>query len=667
MMNFKKIFTIYKKEMLDILRDKRTVISTIVVPIILYPLLMVGISSIMSRQEQKLEEQTAIIYLDDQVRDMNSGKIMAYLSNVKNVQIMNEVDDPMNLIHEDIVKAIITITDTVNSSGFQILRAKISYDESDEKAARVFRQLRDEFVKIENDIIGDRLADISVDVEILSAVEVIKDNIAPPEQMLGFFIGQILPYLLIMLTISGGAVVASDLVAGEKERGTLETILVSAAHRNELVFGKYLTIITISFITVFLNLFSMYVSFQHMLGQTGIDMQNINLPLGNFALVLVAMLPMITLFAAILLSISTFSRNIKEAQSYQMPLLMVGMMAAMITIFPAFELNAGMALIPIVNIALLFKDIMMNNFQLDYFLIVVGSTLILDIAAIYYSIKLFNNESILFRTAEEKSLKFWGKEKRDIFSQQFIFIFFTVILLLFYYIGTGWQMENLESGLIKTQLLLILLPVILILRVSKNDLKQTLRLKKTNFKNYLVAILAAVPIIIIVSIITQLINIIYPIPESYLKAMENLLTMSDGGLLRTIIIIAVLPGICEEILFRGFIINGFKKRGFLSSIVITALLFGIIHLELFKLIPVIIIGIWLGYLVLRTNSLFVPIIAHIINNTLAVLAGNDNIPIISQYVREGNIPSWLIIPAVAMMYGLIKWTENINAKEYIGE
>ena len=667
MMNFKKTFTIYKKEMLDILRDKRTVISTIVVPIILYPLLMVGISSIMSRQEQKLEEQTAIIYLDDQVRDMNSGKIMAYLSNVKNVQIMNEVDDPMNLIHEDIVKAIITITDTVNSSGFQILRAKISYDESDEKAARVFRQLRDEFVKIENDIIGDRLADISVDVEILSAVEVIKDNIAPPEQMLGFFIGQILPYLLIMLTISGGAVVASDLVAGEKERGTLETILVSAAHRNELVFGKYLTIITISFITVFLNLFSMYVSFQHMLGQTGIDMQNINLPLGNFALVLVAMLPMITLFAAILLSISTFSRNIKEAQSYQMPLLMVGMMAAMITIFPAFELNAGMALIPIVNIALLFKDIMMNNFQLDYFLIVVGSTLILDIAAIYYSIKLFNNESILFRTAEEKSLKFWGKEKRDIFSQQFIFIFFTVILLLFYYIGTGWQMENLESGLIKTQLLLILLPVILILRVSKNDLKQTLRLKKTNFKNYLVAILAAVPIIIIVSIITQLINIIYPIPESYLKAMENLLTMSDGGLLRTIIIIAVLPGICEEILFRGFIINGFKKRGFLSSIVITALLFGIIHLELFKLIPVIIIGIWLGYLVLRTNSLFVPIIAHIINNTLAVLVGNDNIPIISQYVREGNIPSWLIIPAVAMMYGLIKWTENINAKEYIGE
>ncbi len=667
MMNFKKTFTIYKKEMLDILRDKRTVISTIVVPIILYPLLMVGISSIMSRQEQKLEEQTAIIYLDDQVRDMNSGKIMAYLSNVKNVQIMNEVDDPMNLIHEDIVKAIITITDTVNSSGFQILRAKISYDESDEKAARVFRQLRDEFVKIENDIIGDRLADISVDVEILSAVEVIKDNIAPPEQMLGFFIGQILPYLLIMLTISGGAVVASDLVAGEKERGTLETILVSAAHRNELVFGKYLTIITISFITVFLNLFSMYVSFQHMLGQTGIDMQNINLPLGNFALVLVAMLPMITLFAAILLSISTFSRNIKEAQSYQMPLLMVGMMAAMITIFPAFELNAGMALIPIVNIALLFKDIMMNNFQLDYFLIVVGSTLILDIAAIYYSIKLFNNESILFRTAEEKSLKFWGKEKRDIFSQQFIFIFFTVILLLFYYLGAGWQMENLESGLIKTQLLLILLPVILILRVSKNDLKQTLRLKKTNFKNYLVAILAAVPIIIIVSIITQLINIIYPIPESYLKAMENLLTMSDGGLLRTIIIIAVLPGICEEILFRGFIINGFKKRGFLSSIVITALLFGIIHLELFKLIPVIIIGIWLGYLVLRTNSLFVPIIAHIINNTLAVLAGNDNLPIISEYVREGNIPYWLIIPAVAMMYGLIKWTENINAKEYIGE
>ncbi|MFO7897227.1 MAG: ABC transporter permease subunit/CPBP intramembrane protease, partial [Candidatus Cloacimonadales bacterium] len=624
-MNLKKVFTIYKKEMLDILRDKRTVVSAIVVPIILYPLIMIGVSSIMSRQEQKLEDQSATIYVDNQIQDMISGKITQNLGELKNIEVMNETGDPRQLLDEGFIKAIVTLSDSISAGGFQVIKAQISYNASNEKSASVYRQLEQKILQLKDEIVGDRLTEIDVNTEILQAVDVIKDNVDPPEQMFGFFIGKILPYLLIMLTISGGAVVASDLVAGEKERGTLETILVSAAHRNELVFGKYLTIITISFITVFLNLFSMYISIQHMMSQTGVQLQEINLPLGNFALVLVAMLPLITLFAAILLSMSTFSRNIKEAQSYQMPLMLVGMMAAMISIFPAIELNVGMALIPIVNIALLFKDIMMNNFSLYHFLIVVGSTLVLDVVAIIYSVKLFNNESVLFRTGEEKSLKFWGKGKKDIFSEQFMAIFFVAVLLIFYYIGSRWQMRDLASGLIRTQLIIIALPVFLVLKISKTDLKQTLRLHQTDLRNYLIPLLAAIPLIILVSLITQLTNYIYPIPESYLEAMENLVKMSDFSLWKSLLIIALLPGICEEILFRGFLINGFTKRGFWSAVIISAILFAIIHLDPFRFLPVTVLGIWLGYLALKTNSLFVPILAHTANNAIAVLLSRGHL------------------------------------------
>ena len=105
-MNFKKIFTIYKKEMLDILRDKRTVLSTIVIPIVIYPLLMIGMSSLMSRQEQKIENQSAIIYIDNRIKDANSAKITEALTSVENIQIMNEVDDPFALLDENLVKAI---------------------------------------------------------------------------------------------------------------------------------------------------------------------------------------------------------------------------------------------------------------------------------------------------------------------------------------------------------------------------------------------------------------------------------------------------------------------------------------------------------------------------------------------------------------------------------
>ena len=659
-MNFKKVITIYKKEMLDILRDKRTVLSAIVVPIILYPLLMVGVSSMMSRQEKKLEDQTAIIYIDNQIKDLNSTKIIEHLSEIENIQIMNEVDDPQMLLDENLVKAVLTITDSISASGYQIIKAKVSFDASNDKAASVYTQISKSLAEAKEEIVSERLQAIEIDSEILDAVDVIKDNIAPPEQMFGFFIGKILPYLLIMLTISGGAAVASDLVAGEKERGTLETILVSAAQRNELVFGKYLTIITISFITVFLNLVSMYISIQHMLSQSGLQLDNINLPLGNFALVLVAMLPLITLLSAILLSMSTFSRNIKEAQSYQMPLMLVGMMAAMISMFPAFELNVGMSLIPIVNIALLFKDIMMNNFNLTYFLIVIGSTLVLDVIAVYYSVRLFNNEAILFRTAEEKSLKFWGKEKVDIFSEQFMTLFFIAILVIFYYIGSSWQMANLEMGLLKTQLIIIALPVFLVLLISKNDIKKTLHLQGTDFRNFIIPLLAAIPVMIVAALISQVTNLIYPIPESYLKALEKLVQMSEIPFWQNLLMIAVLPGICEELLFRGFIIRGFEKRGFWSAIIITAFLFAVLHLDPFRFLPVMMIGIWLGYLLLKTQSLYVPMLAHAANNSLAVLMGRDYVPFLDKLMPNGELPYWTVLPALGMIYALYLWSEKIN-------
>ncbi len=666
-MNFKKILTIYKKEMLDILRDKRTVLSAIVVPIILYPLLIIGMSSLMSRQEQKIENQSATIYIDNQVKDNNSAKITEALASAKNIQIMNEVDDPFALLDENLVKAVLTISDSISDTGYQIIKVKISYNASDEKATSLFSQINKVIQEVKDDIVGERLKEINIASDILNAVEVLEDNVAPPEQMFGFFIGKILPYLLIMMIISSGAVVASDLVAGEKERGTLETILVSAAYRNELVFGKYLTIITISFITIFLNLFSMYISIQHMLSQSGLELENVDLPIGNFALILVAMLPLVTLIAAILLSISTFSRNIKEAQSYQMPLMLVGMMAAMISMFPAFELNVGMALIPIVNIALLFKDIMMNNFNLNLFLIVVGSTLFLDLIAIYFSVNLFNNESILFRTSDEKSLKFWGKGSKNVFSEQFMTLYFIAILVIFYYIGSRWQMENITMGLIKSQLIIIALPVLLILRFSKSDIKKSLRLQNTNVKNYFVPVLASIPVVIVAAIISQVINLIYPFPESYLENLQKIINMSDFPLWKNILIIAVLPAICEELMFRGFIIRGFEKRGFWNAIIITAFLFAVLHLDPFRFIPVGLLGIWMGYLLLKTGSIFVPMLAHALNNTLAVLLSRDYIPFIGKIAEDGELPYWSIIPALIIIYVIYLWVEKINLKIERGE
>jgi len=396
----------------------------------------------------------------------------------------------------------------------------------------------------------------------------------------------------------------------------------------------------------------MYISFTHILGQAGAVVDDIQLPLGNFALILVLMLPLITFFSAILLSISTYSRNIKEAQSYQMPLIFGSIMLSMVSFLPGFELNFGFAVIPIVNFSLLIRDIMLSNYNIQYLLIIIGYTILLDVVVIGISIKLFNSESVLFRTAEEKSLKFWGKGKKDVFSTQFVMLVFFVLLLGLYYLGGTWQAKEIMAGLIKTQILIVLLPVLIILKFSKNDIKSTLRLNKTKPVNFLLVLIAAIPALTVVAVLGQLINLVFPVSESYLEGMKNLLTASDDTFWYSIFVIGVMPGICEETLFRGYLINGFKKLGFWKSIAISGLLFGIFHLDPFRLIPATLMGMWMGYLVLQTNSIFVPMFAHFINNSLTIVITTygDKIPFLKTLAAADVIPYWYIIPSGMILY-----------------
>jgi len=456
-MNFNKVLTIYKKEMLDLLRDKRTVITSIILPIILYPIIMIGFSSIMSRQELKVEESQAFVYIEDSITDKTSLEIVSAISEIENFYLHEKSSDPDSLLSSKGIQAIITINEIVNKDGYPVYNVVVSYDKAEDKSQITYRKIKDTLNKLEKEFVTKRLKTIQISESILNAVNVEEDNVASPKKMFGFTLGKLLPYFLIMITVSSGAVVAADLVAGEKERGTLETLLVSAAHRNELVLGKYLTIITFSLATVLLNLFSMYFSMKNVLGQSGLDTSSINIPVSNFALIFIAMLPLITMFAAILLSISTYSRNMKEANTYLSPLMIVAMMMALISTFPGIDLNLGLSLIPVVNISLLFKEIMMENFNFLHFFLTIGSTLILDAVGIFLCVKLFNNESVLFRVEEEKSLKFWGKDKKNVFSHGFSLMIFMVVVLSMYYIASSWQIKDFSIGMIKTQLILILL------------------------------------------------------------------------------------------------------------------------------------------------------------------------------------------------------------------
>jgi len=281
------------------------------------------------------------------------------------------------------------------------------------------------------------------------------------------------------------------------------------------------------------------------------------------------------------------------------------------------------------------------------------------------SVSFFNKEEILFRSKVEKSLKFWGNKKKNIFEPGFITFIFIFVLLLFYYLGTSWQTADLVKGLVKTELLIVLLPVLLIYSISKNSLVKGARLQATKPANFLLMLLAVIPGFIVATYIMQLINILFPLPASYLESMQKIMELHQLPLAASFLVIGVLPGICEEMLFRGYIIRGFERYGKWQAILISGIMFGIFHLDFFRLIPAAVMGIWLGYLLLKTRSIYITFIAHALHNSFTVVltSWGEQIPVLSEILDSGNIPLWLLTVSLAVIAGVVYMLEKLNPEE----
>lgn len=649
-MNFKKAMIVYRKELLEMMRDRRTLFATFIIPLVLYPLLFMGFGSIMSRQTAVLEERGAQIAVADSVQTDISRAIIESIKANKGYTLLPLNKDTQSLYDSSELQAIVSISDSTTQAGSSVYKVLVSYDSSKERNQLVYRKIKDSVSETKERSIATELSKRQVDPAIMELIRVEAVDTSSAQKRLGSYLGMILPYIMIMMLVAGAATVAGDLVAGEKERRTLETLLVSSAQRNELVLGKYLTIITVAMVNVFVNLFSMGFSMQFLMGSKNLASSMTQMPIAGFLILLAAMIPLATLFAAILMSISTFSRNLKEAASYQQPIMLVSMLLGMISFIPSVEINNLLALVPVVNIALLFKAVLINEYQLSHLLITVGSTILLDIGAIWLTVRLFSSEAMLFRTDEDSSLKNVRKEKRNLFNPFNGMVFFALALVVMYYLGTYLQREDMMKGLLQTQLLIILLPPLLILRIFKLKPNDIFRIRMPKLEQLAIVPFIAVSASILVSLLMQFINTIYPFPDQYTEQLMGLFKMSDS-LWVMLGVIALAPGICEEIMFRGFLMRFFEGNSKKMAVVVSALLFAIFHLDPFRLIPTFILGLILGYLTIRSGSIVNSMLSHTVNNSVAVLVASFGSSVWMKPLLRGadSLQWWLALPAALVL------------------
>jgi sodium transport system permease protein len=404
-MSLRNVGIVYRKELTEAIRDRRTVISAILVPLLLFPVLSVGFGSLAVMLVGKAKEEVPKVMLrggDD------SPEVVAGLKKLEKIAIVPETPDWKNQIINKEIRAAVEIPsgfqadvaqqkpDTVKIFNYE---GELKSEFASEKIDKYLKQYRDQVVK-------QRLAAKNLPETVLNPFEVKQENVAPPEKVSGAAIGGIIGYMVILLCMTGAMYPAMDLTAGEKERGTMETILSSPISRMHLVLGKFFLILTAALGTAVLSVTSMGVSFSvlgHYSSQTAngrAAAAGMLLQLGPKTVISVFLMaiPIAVLFSATLMTIALFAKTYKEAQSYLTPMTFLVIIPAIAAMLPGVELTPKLSLIPILGTSLLCKELVAGTYHWNLIALIFTSNCVYAAAALFIAIKMFQRESVLFRS-----------------------------------------------------------------------------------------------------------------------------------------------------------------------------------------------------------------------------------------------------------------------------
>lgn len=403
-MQLSNVATIFKKEMTDTLRDRRTLIFMLLIPIVAIPLLIIALSSLMVSQVTKLQKETSEIVIKGQ--GFLPEDLQNMFAEAPGLLIKTEDEfegkDLMDELKQGNFQALVVV-----SKGFSLdlehenpTEIEIFYDEAEMKSEFAEGKIKDILTDYKDQLIQKRIEQRDISADILTPFAIKSQNVAPLQKMAGQKFGTILPYLIIIMCFMGAMYPAIDLAAGEKERGTLETLLVSPATRGEFVVGKYMVILVTGIVAAFLSLGSLVYSMNYLVEGLVRELSKvlaIEFDLQTIALVFLIILPLAGIFAGVLLSVSIFARSFKEAQSYITALNMAVILPAIVSFLPGVEMSYRMAVIPVVNACLILKDAISGSIQWNFVFVALVSNAVFAVAALLFCKKWFEKESILFR------------------------------------------------------------------------------------------------------------------------------------------------------------------------------------------------------------------------------------------------------------------------------
>jgi sodium transport system permease protein len=637
----------------------------IIVPLLLYPGLMLLVNSLASRQQVKMEQKTVRIAL---INIPEQSQFMKMVRSEPRIEIV-QTNSPQKDVREGEIDFVLKAPEDLMILLEQNRTAKIQllYDRSSDDASTNLERIRKIVDEFSRELLISRLEEKELSSEFVVPVDVEEVNVATRRRMGGFVISRFLPMLMVFMILVGALYPSIDMTAGEKERGTLETILTSPATKSEIVLGKFLTVSLIALITGLLNLGSMMATFAFGIFSGVSEAIQINIPASYMLVMLICMIPLAIFFSGVMMAISSFARSFKEAQNLVTPFYIIATLPAMISSIPGIRLDGFWLTFPIANVVLLFKELMLGILSWPHIVGVFFSTTFFASIAIFAAIKLFGREEVLFGEAASFGLSF---RRSNIVPKSMPdsseALFFTMIsLALLLYVGLPLQMRDLVSGLIFTEIVLFFAFPIAFAVYLKLDVRETFRVKVPSGQSIVLTVLLFAGIALTMSTILYVQNRLFPFPKEMMDFLEKMMQeVYSRPFWQVLVLIALLPAICEETTFRGIIFSGLlSRKKTWTAMVITALFFGIFHLSLHRFPGVFLIGLAASFLVYVSGSIFTGMLLHALSNAfvsiIAIYPQYDVLGINQMQASPLAVLGILLI-AVSIYFGRTRYRNHFS-------
>lgn len=646
-----RIHTIYWKELTDIMRDRRTLIAMILVPIVLYPLLMLGsIQAVTYQTGNLVQESISIGVIDDAhrlmlqelighdrvgldtqqhqaepdsddadvPRPLTDARIWVFESRQELERAVQSRQVNIGVVFDG--QSLIYPNDFEDTLGIEVL-ADNEEVRSDFAAARLSGAID----RVGERVLEERLRLRHLPESFVRPFSVTTADLSAPPSILG----QILPLVLVLMTITGAIYPAIDLTAGERERGTLESLMVCPVPIIDLVVGKFLVVTTVAIMGATLNLASVtatvyFGGFDKVIAQTGGG-----LPLKQMLMILLCLVPFAVLMSAIMMGVCSYARTFKEAQNYVTPVILAVLIPGGIAAMPATQLSGIMLVMPVGNMVLLSREFLLGAaVPFASVSMVLLSTTLYAAAAVGVAASVFGRESVVF--ADAGSLKaLFARAMIKPSSRPSVSMALLIVALLFpvwFFVQSALSPtsgDGVEDLLAATARLMpaffVVLPAAILL-YWKVDLPASFALRLPSARH----LLASVVIGLSAWVPAEEFNVLQAqwvgVPDALMKNFEMIQSgVAEMSLGTAVFYLAVVPAFCEELLFRGLLLSGLSAAARKwTAIIASGVMFGVFHFILFRFPVTTALGIVLALLCFNSRSILPGMIAHVLHNGIGV-------------------------------------------------